>query len=88
MKKMSTDFVTPSELENSKTEYLSLLDETLDREDSMLENMVAKNLLNLDEFDVRREAIKKVTIKDIQKIAKKVYIDTIYLLKGDLNEKK
>ena len=63
-------------------------DETLDNMDSTIENMVAKDLLNLDDLETRREQIKKVTIEDIEKVSKKVYLDTIYLLRGDLDEKK
>ena len=86
MKKMSKHFVTEEELQNAKIEYLSVLEETLDNQDNIVENMVAKDLLNLDELDVRREEIKKVTTSDIENVAKKVFIDTIYLLKGDMNE--
>ena len=88
MKKMSKNFVTDTELNNAKVEYLSLLEESFDSEDSIVENMVAKDLLNLDDLDTRREEIKKVTIEDIENVSKKVFIDTIYLLKGDMNEEK
>ncbi len=88
MKNMSKNTITEEELANVKTEYLSILSETLDNIDSIVENMVAKDLLNLDDLDIRREEIMRVTIKDIENIAKKVYLDTIYLLRGDLDEKK
>ncbi|MBR3661374.1 MAG: insulinase family protein [Bacilli bacterium] len=88
MKKMSKNFVSEKELANAKIEYLSLLEESLDNQDNVLENMVAKDLLNLDELDKRREEILKVTIDDIKCVSKKVFIDTIYLLKGDMNEEK
>ncbi len=80
--------VTEDELNTSRTEYLSMLEESLDNIDSIVENEIAKNLLNLDEVDVRKEEIKKVTLKDIINVSKKVHLDTIYLLKGDINEKK
>ena len=79
--------VTDEDLENVKMEYLSILEETQDNMDSIVENMVAMDLLNLDDLDKRREEIKKVTLQDIKKISSKVYLDTIYLLRGDLNEK-
>lgn len=87
MKEMEHGNIKESELENSKTEYLSLLDEINDSIDSILENKIATYLLNLDEFSVRKEKMKEVTIKDISNLAKKVHIDTIYLLEdGGNNE--
>lgn len=87
MKEMERGNIKESELENSKTEYLSLLDEINDSIDSILENKIATSLLNLDEFSVRKEKMKEVTIKDISNLAKKVHIDTIYLLEdGGSNE--
>lgn len=87
MKEMERGNIKESELENSKTEYLSLLDEINDSIDSILENKIATSLLNLDEFSVRKEKMKEVTIKDISNLAKKVHIDTIYLLEdGGNNE--
>jgi len=88
MKNMSKNTITNEELENAKTEYLSILSESLDNIDSIVENMVAKDLLNLDDLNIRREEIMKVTIKDIENVSKKVYLDTIYLLRGELDEKK
>ena len=38
------------------------------------------------DFDERIENIKKVTKEDIMNVAKKVYIHTEYILKGDSNE--
>lgn len=88
MKEMERGNIKESELENSKTEYLSLLDEINDSIDSILENKIATSLLNLDEFSVRKEKMKEVTIKDISNLAKKVHIDTIYLLEDGGNDEK
>ena len=84
---MSKNFISEDELLNVKTEYLSAIDETMDNMDSIVENMIAKNLLDLDELDIRRSKIMEVTVKDIEKVAKKIHLDTIYLLKGDNDEK-
>ena len=88
MKNMSKHTITKEELDSAKMEYLSVLEETLDNMDSIVENAVAKDLLNLDEINTRRQEIMKVRVEDIEKVAKKVYIDTIYLLRGDLDEEK
>ena len=88
MKNISNHIVTQDELENVKIEYLSAIDETMDSIDGIVENVIAKDLLNLDSLEERREQIKKVTISDIENISKKIYIDTIYLLRGDNDEEK
>lgn len=87
MKKMNDD-VSLIELNDAKTEYISLLDEVYDNLDSILENYIATNLLNLDSLEKRKENINKITLDDIKNISKKVKIDTIYLLEdgGDTNE--
>ena len=81
MKSMTNGNILDEELENVKTEYLSVLEEVNDNIDSIVENDIMKNLLDLDDLEIRREMIKKVTIQDIINVSKKVYIDTVYLLK-------
>lgn len=85
MKSIRDGKITDEELEQAKTEYLSILEETYDNIDSIVENEIARDLLNLDNLEVRQEEIKKVTIEDIINVSKKVHLDTIYLLKGDNN---
>ena len=85
MKSMDKD-VSKEELERSRMEYLSILEETYDNIDSIVENEIAKNLLNLDEYEQRIEEIKKVSIDDIKNINKKIHLDTIFFLKGENNE--
>lgn len=87
MKSMSKGNVLECELAAVKTEYLSVLEETYDSMENILENYIASDLLNLDDYETRKEMIMKVSVDDIIKISKKVFIDTIYLLKGDSNEK-
>ena len=84
LKNMEKD-VTEEELNEVKIEYLSILEETYDNIDSIVENEIAANLLNLDDYETRKEEIQKVTIEDIKNISKKVHLDTIFFLKGDNN---
>ena len=58
-----------------------------DNIDSIVENYIAADLLDLDDYETRKEMVKKVSINDIIQVSKKVQIDTIFLLKGDTNEK-
>ncbi|MGN1352928.1 MAG: insulinase family protein, partial [Bacilli bacterium] len=85
MKNITKGDITEEELETVRTEYLSLLEEVNDNIDSILENYIATNLLNLDDFSVRKEKIKEVTVQDIINVSKKVHIDTIYLLEDGGN---
>ena len=48
MKDITKGDITEEELETVRTEYLSLLEEVNDNIDSILENYIATNLLNLE----------------------------------------
>ncbi len=87
MKKMTKEEISDELLEGARIEYLSLLTEIDDNIDDILEYYYLKNLMNLDELEQRIKEIKTITKKDIIEISKKVYIDTVYLLKGVSNEK-
>jgi len=86
MKNMQKGDVSEEELDRVKTEYLTILDETYDNMDNIVENYIAASLLDLDDYETRREMVQKITTEDIINVSKKVFIDTIYLLKGDNNE--
>ena len=87
MKRITKGEVSESELENVKVEYLSILEESYDNQDNIVENYIALDLLDLDDYETRKEMVKKVRVEDIINVSRKVYMDTIYLLKGDNNEK-
>ncbi len=87
MKKMAKGEITDEEIENAKVEYISILDESYDDMENIIESNVVKDLMNLDDFVVRRQKAQEVTKEDIIEVAKKMTIDTIYLLKGAQDEK-
>ena len=87
MKSINEGHVSDIELERSKIEYLSILEETYDNIDSIVENYIAKDLLNLDDYETRKEQIENVTKEDIINISKKIFPSVIYLLKGEIHEK-
>ena len=87
MKRITKGEVSESELENVKVEYLSILEESYDNQDNIVENYIALDLLDLDDYETRKEMVKKVRVEDIINVSRKVYMDTIYLLKGDNNGK-
>lgn len=89
--KEMTDMVngnfTDTDIENAKKYYLSILDEALDRPNQIISSYYAVDLWGIDKIEKRREEILKVTKDDIMKFAKKVHMDTVFLLGGDKNEK-
>ncbi len=70
-------------LEGVKNIYYNSLKSTLDYEDDMMTSHISEVFLNYDNIEKRKEEMEKITKEDIMKFAKKVHIDTVYLLKGD-----
>ena len=70
-------------LENVKKIYLSSLKSIEDYQDDLIGNFISEIYLNDDDLSIRRKKIEKVSKKDLMEFAKKVHMDTIYLLKGE-----
>ncbi len=87
MKDMQKGHITNEELTRAKIEYLSVLEESTENPSFIIEDYIAMDILDIDDIETRKKSIKKVTIEDIINISKKIHVDTIYLLKGDDNEK-
>ena len=68
--------------------FISSLEQLEDNQYEILENYVSMQLLGIDTIEIRKEKIKEVTKEDLIKIAKKIKIDTIYLLKGETKHEK
>ena len=77
---------TNEDIEMAKENYISLLKEIEDNENAIIETYLAKEILNLGDIEERKQEIMKVTKDDIIKVAKKVKIDTIFLLEGVLED--
>lgn len=82
MKDMALGNFSEEHVEIVKENYLSLLKEIEDNEAAIIETYLAKDLLNLGNIEERKQEIMKVTKEDIVNIAKKIKIDTIFLLEG------
>ena len=83
MKEMEEGNFKDEDIVIAKNNYLTLLKEIEDNENAIIETYLAKDLLNLGDIEDRKQMIKKVTKEDIVKVAKKVKIDTIFLLEGN-----
>ncbi len=77
---------TNEDIDEAKTTYLSALEEILDSPASITRTFESHEYLNLDLLDDRRLNVKNVTKEDVINLAKKVHIDTIYVLEGGSNE--
>ena len=70
-------------LEGVKKIYYNSLKSTLDYQDDMMTSHISEVFLNYDNIDKRKKEMEKITKEDIMNFAKKVHIDTVYLLKGE-----
>ena len=86
MKEMENGEFSEENINVVKESYISLLKEIEDNENAIIETYLAKDLLNLGDIEERKEEIMKVTKEDIIKVAKKVKLDTIFLLEGVLED--
>lgn len=75
-------------LEGVKKIYYNSLKSTLDYQDDMMTSHISEVFLNYDSIEQRKKEMEKITKEDIMKFAKKVHIDTVYLLKGETKWKK
>lgn len=71
-----------SDIEKAKITYLSAFDELEDSPGSIVSTYVSSEYLGYDTLDVRKQKIKEVTKQMVLDVAKKVHIDTIYMLEG------
>ncbi len=74
--------ITTEELEDAKKGLITSLNMIEDNESSLINNYLFCNIAHLEPVEKRIAAIRKVTKEDIKKFAKKVKINTIYMLSG------
>ena len=83
MKDMENGKFSDEELDNAVKYYISALDEIDDKPVVLLASYYAIAKLGVASIEERKEIIKTVTREDIMAFAKKIHIDTIFLLGGD-----
>lgn len=86
IKDMAKGNFTLENIKIAQENYISLLKEIEDNESAIIETYLAKDLLNLGDVEERKQEIMKVTKDDIIKLAKKVKVDTVFLLEGVLED--
>lgn len=72
----------------AKITYINTLKELEDNPQNIISLYAGIEYLKSDNIDQRFIKINKVTKNDVVKLASKIHLDTIYLLEGELDEKK
>lgn len=79
--------VLDSEVEFARKEILSSIETLLDSPASIINYYYGMEVFNADPINKKILNYNKVTCKDIEALANKIYISSIYFLKGSNNEK-
>lgn len=77
---------TDRDINMAKEYFNTALEELEESESKIINNYLMMELIGTDTIDVKREKMNKVTKEEIIKVAKKVNIDTIFLLEGVKDE--
>lgn len=88
VKNMELGNFTLNDIENGKVTYKSVIKSVNDRPSSIISTKLSQNYLGYDELEDKIKNIDKVDKKMIIKFAKKIHLDTIFLLEGDGNDSK
>lgn len=78
---------TERDINTAKEYFNTALEELEESESKIINNYYMMELIGTDTIDVKREKMNKVTKEEIIKVAKKVSIDTIFLLEGVKDER-
>ena len=76
-----------SDISVAREYFLTALEEVLESSDRIIDNYLMMELIGTDTVDVKREMIQKVTKEEIIKVAKKIKLDTVFLLEGVKDER-
>lgn len=78
---------TLKDINTAKEYFNTALEETEESQSKIINNYYMMELIGTDTIEVKREKMNKVTKEEIIEVAKKVNIDTIFLLEGVKNER-
>ena len=72
-------------IEQSKKCYINVITENEDYPAPVLADYAGTYFFEKDSMEIRKKKISEVTKEDIMNFAKKIHLDTIYVLRGDKN---
>lgn len=87
IKDMEKGRFSDEDIEKAKILFTSSIEELEDKQYTLMESFYATDILDVDDIETRKKKMLEVTKEEIMKVAKKVKIDTIYLLGGENDEK-
>lgn len=87
MNRMKEGKFTNQEIKNAKQVILSIIKEVDEYQGSILDHYMNYLYFENDKLSKQKEEINKVTKEDVIRVANKINIDTVYLLKEQANEK-
>ena len=70
------------DIEKAKEMYLAAIDEIKESESEIISSYYMIDLLGTDDIETKVKKMNEVTKEEIIKVAKKVKIDTVYMLEG------
>lgn len=76
-----------SDISIAREYYLTALEEVLESTDRIIDNYLMKELIGTDTIEMKRVMIGKVEKDEIIKVAKKIKLDTVFLLEGVKDER-
>lgn len=87
MQEMCKGKFDESDISIAREYYLTALEEIEESSERIIDNYLMMELIGTDTIDVKREMINKVTKDEIIKLAKKIKLDTVFLLEGVKDER-
>lgn len=78
--------VTKEELNRAISSCIASINLSFDEQGRIIDNYLFNYMAELDPMDERIEKYKNVTIEDVLKVAKKIKLNTIYILEGNHHE--
>ncbi|MCI9110398.1 MAG: insulinase family protein [Bacilli bacterium] len=79
--------ISEEELDRVKDIYNNALISIEDTQFSIVNNVIGQVFAETDSIDERKINMEKVTLEDVKNLAKKVKVEVVYLLEGDINGK-
>ena len=83
---MGKDLITSEDIDNAKSNLEISLKANYDIPINIINNHVFKVINNQPDLDEKFELLKSVNIKEVKELAKKMKLNTIYVLEGKENE--
>ena len=83
---MGKGIFSDEDLNNAIQTIISAIEVSEDSNTGIINNYYAQSLVNADNLDIKIKKYSNITKEDVVNIAKKIKMDTIYILEGDINE--